>query len=224
MSSKTEEGGGGGGLKGGWTKEDTGTRRMLCSSILRKKFLKTLHTHWSTRIRLRDHQAPEHLRLSAWPQPRLPTLRKVLAPPSTRSRSKQGPTEGEPGHRRRGLTSRGGGGRAEAARTHPSSVSRVCHNNLARRQPSWEKSRVLGAGAGAGAGAGEGERRTCSAFHGLETTLFWVQPRPSRFGLAETCPSQPIRPRPTPSPRLVPPISSLIGFTSPAFSYSAPID
>ena len=77
------------GWRDGGPEKILGTRRMFCSSILRKKFLKTLHTHGSTRIRLRGHQAPEHLRL--------PTLRKVLAPPSTRSRSKQGPTEGEPG-------------------------------------------------------------------------------------------------------------------------------
>ena len=107
--------------------------RMLCSSIPRKKFLKPLHTHGSTRIRLRGHQAPEHLWLSVWPQPRLPKrakswLRRVPEAAVSKDRQRLSPARG-PAHR--GVTSRGGGGRAEAARTHPSSVSRVGHTNLA---------------------------------------------------------------------------------------------
>ena len=139
--------------------------RMLCSSIPRKKFLKTLHTHGSTRIRLRGHQAPEHLWLSVWPQPRLPKRAKSWrrrAPEAAVSKDRQRVSPARsPAHR--GVTSRGGGGRAEAARTHPSSVSRVGHNNLASvavesATADWDKSGGLGAGAGAG--AGEGERRT----------------------------------------------------------------
>ena len=75
------------------------------------------------------------------------------------------------GTARRSATPRGGRGRAEAARTHPSSVSRVGHDKLAnvnrhpsiQRLPGWEKS------GGAAAGAGEDDRLAGRVVHFLET-------------------------------------------------------
>lgn len=131
------------------------------------------------------------------------------------------------GTARRSATPRGGRGRAEAARTHPSSVSRVGHDNLAnvnrhppsQRPPGWEKS------GGTAAGEGEVDGLAGRAVHFLETTpRRGVQLCPTQLGLAGTGPSEPIVPKPAPSPRLVPSISSLIGFTRPAFSYSSFID
>lgn len=60
-------------------------------------------------------------------------------------------------------------------------------------------------------------------FTSLRAPLPGVQPRPSRFRLAELRPSEPRLPKPAPSRSLVPPISSLIGFTHPAPFCSAPI-
>lgn len=130
------------------------------------------------------------------------------------------------GTARRSATPRGDRGRAEAARTHPSSVSRVGHDNLAnvnrhppsQRPPGWEKS------GGTAAGEGEVDGLAGRAVHFLETNPPGVQLCPTQLGLAETGPSEPIVPKPAPSPRLVPSISSLIGFTRPAFSYSSFID
>lgn len=130
-----------------------------------------------------------------------------------------------------GIASRGAtprGGRGEAARTHPTSVSRVGHDRRSvTLHPSSPRPPCRVKSASADAGAGEAERPAWGQFisHLLPLARPLLESRPTRprFRLAELRPSESALSKPTPFRSLAPPTSSLISFTRPAPTCSVPI-